>query len=188
MVEDEFAAKGSVATVEFLECAGFLCLTTHHSQSSFGALKLLANAYEINFGSLELPLRLNASKFELRNACRFLQNGAPLDGAGLQHGGDPSLFDDAVGSVPDAGVEEQVFDVFEPDLAVVDEILAAAVAVQPSSHLHLISIHGEPASALRDGCLVIDDWILESQGDRGHAKRLAAGRAGEDDIEHGPAP
>jgi hypothetical protein len=56
LVEDEFAAKGSVATVEFLECAGFLRLTTHHTKPSFGALKLLANAYEIDFGSLKLPL------------------------------------------------------------------------------------------------------------------------------------
>ena len=61
---------------------------------------------------------------------------------------DFSLFDDAVGIRADAGIEEKLADIFEAGGAVVQVILAGAIAVEPAADRHFVHIKREHAGAV----------------------------------------
>ena len=162
-------AQLAVACIQFVEGACLLGLAAYETQSSLCAFKLFTNADEVDIGPLKFSLRFDASKFELCNTCCFLQNRTPLDGACLQHGCNAALFNDAVGGVADAGIEKDVFDIFEPYFSIVDQVFAAAIAVEAATNGHLVGVNGKCATTCGDRCGLVHDWVFKVQCDRGHA-------------------
>ena len=79
---------------------------------------------EVLLGTLQLPLRLASSGLVPGDPRRFLKDQPTVQRAALQQAVDLALFDDRVGVHSDAGVHEQLADVFEPGRLLVEEVLA----------------------------------------------------------------
>ena len=99
------------------------------------------------------------------------EDDAALVGALQDQLVDRALADDGVAVRAQAGVQQQLGDVLEPDSGAVEQVLAFARAVQ----------------AARDADLVVLDrqtgvGVVEDQRHLGHTQGLRGGRAGEDDL------
>jgi hypothetical protein len=153
-------------------------------EPSLGAGQLLADADEVDLRPLELPLRLDLPRLEAGDARRLLEDRPPLDGVGGQHAVHAALLDDRVGVGADAGVEEQLLDVLEPALPAVDQVLAAAVAVQAPGDVDRLGVvvQQTPRRLVRLGGVL--DGVVEGQRDRRRPDGLPGSRAGEDDVHH----
>ena len=146
-LEGDGRAQGAPARVEVPEAPRLLGLALHDLEAAFRGRQLLAHQHQVLLGVVELALRLHLAGAELRDARGLLQDPAALHRGRAQHGIDLALLDDRVGVVADAGVEEQLLDVAQADLAAVDEVLAAAVGMQAPGHLDLVGVDRQPAVA-----------------------------------------
>ncbi len=84
---------------------------------------------QVLIDTLQFAERLDLLGLEPADAGRLLEDGAALFRRGLQQHIDPALLDDAIGVVPGAAAEEEIFDVLETADLAVDEIFAFAAAV-----------------------------------------------------------
>ena len=91
------------------------------------ALQLFQNVIhpgQVILGVRQLPVRFFLSRPELDNACRFLENQAPvlsLAGKDLVY---PSLPDDGVAFLADSGVPEQIHHILQPAGRAVQKVFA----------------------------------------------------------------
>ena len=98
----------------FLECAGLGRLDFNTAKTLIDFLDDVVHAQKVLIHLLQLSMRFFFPGLELGDSRGFLEDQASLFGIGVQHRGDASLLDDAVGVHADAGVEEQFPNVLEP--------------------------------------------------------------------------
>jgi hypothetical protein len=134
---------------------------------------------QVDLGLVHLALGDLALVLEAGDAGGLLHPQAAVLGLGLDEGRYLALLDDGISAVAQAGVHEQLLDVFQSTGHLVDEVVAVPVAVEPAGHHDLRQV-GELAGGHR--VLVVED-----QGDLGQAGALAAGGTVEDDVLHGVA-
>ena len=113
---------------ELFVTTGLAGLALQRTDLAFHLANEVADAQEILLGIFQFAQRLAFLRFELGDACGFLEDHPPI----LRFAGkdlrDVPLGHDAVAGPPDAGAHEQLLDVFEPARCSVDEVFAAAVA------------------------------------------------------------
>jgi hypothetical protein len=109
----------------------------------------------------------------LRDAGGLLEDRAAFLRLGRQNLVDLALRHDRVRGPADARVHEKLLDVLEPDVAAVEEIIAAAVARDAAGDLDLVERGAELFLA-----------VGQEQGDLAKLQRLAAVGALENDVLH----
>jgi len=141
--------------------------------AGFDFAEQVAQAFQVFLGPLELALRLLPTRAVLRDACRFLENGAALHGVGAQKLVDIALLHDRHGAGAPAGVHHQLAHVPQADGVLVDQVLALAGAVEPAADRDLFVVDVE--RRIR---------VVEDQRDLREADTLSPIGAGEDDVLH----
>lgn len=131
------------------------------------------DAEQIALGVVELALRLALARLVLDDAGRFLENAAAVLRARAQNLLDPTLADDGVRLLADAGIHEQLGDVLEPARLAVDHVFAVAAAMDPPRHRHLVMLDGQRAVG-----------VVQRKRDFPEVDGLARVAAGEDDVLH----
>ena len=141
LLECQRGAQRASLRLQRLELARLLGLSAHDAKPSLHAAQLLAHRHQMALGMVELARGLMLASAEACHAGCLLDDGSALDGLRTQHRIHLALFDDAVGIVADARVQEQLAHVAQAHLAVVHQILAATICPQTAFHLHLVGIH-----------------------------------------------
>ena len=184
LIEREIEAQLPIASVQITEAPRLGGLTANDAQPPLGLLELLADADQVEVAAFELAGGLDLAGLELGDARGFLEDDAAVRRVGGEHGVDAALLDRRVGVRAYAGVHEELFDVAEPAFLAVDQVLAAAVAVEAPGDVHLLAVHAEDAVRGRIVGVRGDLGVVERQGHGGRPQGLAGRRAGEDDVDH----
>ena len=137
------------------------------------------DAQEVLVGVLQLAERLLLLRFELRDACRLLEDHAPVLRLALDDLRDVALGHDGVAGLPHPRAHEELLNVPQPARHLVDVILRSAVPEDAPRDRDLVEGH---LDARRLELLGVH--IADGQGNLGHAQRLAAIRAVENHVRH----
>ena len=129
------------------------------------------------FGAFQPTQGLRAAGTKLRDPGSFLEDSAAVAARRHQQGVDPPLFNHAVGLGCGPRARKELANVAKPRGLTVDEVLALPIAVDPPRDLDVLGRHRE-----------LPGRVVENQRNLGHVERLAARRAGEDDVGHLLAP
>ena len=113
-----------------------------------------------------------AAALEAAEAGRLLDQLAPLGRLRVEHRLDAALRDHRAQAAAEADVGEQLDEVDAAHRRLVDEVLALAAAVQPARDRDLGVRQVGPRAV----------GVVEQQVDLAEVDRLAAGRAGEEDV------
>ncbi len=162
----EFGDQGAVATSR-------VGLALERPELAADLTEQVLEPGEVGLGGGEAALGLLLALAVLEDPGRFLDDQAPLLGAGIEHGVDLALTHDDVLLTPDAGIGQQVGDVEQPARHPVDRVLAVAGAEQRAADGDLGEVDGEQPRRVVDG-----------EGHLGPAERLTLRRPGEDDVVH----
>ncbi len=156
-----------------LVAAGLADLARQRPHLAADLVHQVAQPQQVLLGLLELALGLAAPRLVLGDARALLEQVAQLLGVLVEDLVDHGQLDDRVGRVVDAAVVEEVAQVLQADGAVVQEVLAEAVALHAPLDGDLVELHGNAV-------------VVVGEGDRdlGQADRLALGRPLEDDVLH----
>ena len=141
LLECEGGTQRASLRFQRLELARLLRLSAHDAESALHAAQLFAHRHQVALGVIQLARGLVLASAETRHAGSFLDDRSALDGLRTQHRIHLALFDDAVGIVADARVQEQLAHVAQAHLAVVHQVLAATIGPQAALHLHFIRVH-----------------------------------------------
>ena len=137
----------------------------------------VGDAKEVLTGLLEPALRGLALILVAGDAGGLLDDEAALLRPGRDDEADAALLDDGVGLArADAGAEEELLHVAEPDLAAVEFVFAFAVAVEAAGDLDFCMV--------AEGCGDIAAVVLHRERDLRHAHRTVGLGAGEDELVH----
>ena len=140
LVERQMRSQMSVSTVEFLKATSLFGLPADDAQPPLRACELFTNADKVDFGAFEFAFGFLAANLEACDTRSFFQNSATLHGVGLQHRRNPALLDDRICIGADTGIQKEFLDVAQADFVAIDEIIAAAIAVEPSGHGDLVCV------------------------------------------------
>ena len=143
MLKSKGQTLGAVFVVEFFEPSCFGGLPLDQAEPAFGGIELLSRDSQVRFGFVELALGFDAALPILGNTSGLFKDHPAFHRRCQEHSVHLALFDDRVGVGADAGVEEEVADVFEPGELAVDEVLAFAIAVESALDLDLVRVDGE---------------------------------------------
>ncbi len=174
--EEHLLQKLPIFLLLLLIAAGGARLALERAQ---GALYLgddVVEAQQVGGRLLELHLGDSLARLVAGDARGLFDQPAPLLRLAGEDHADLSLLDDGVGPDAEAGVHQHVLDVLQAYQPAVQTVLALAAA--------------EDAPADGDAAVVRAGQVeLGAQGEEalGHAQRLAAVRAVEDDVLHGAA-
>ncbi len=131
------------------------------------------DAEEIRLCVLQLPQSFFLLRFELCDACRFLEDGAAILRLRAKEHVDLALGHDGVGGAADAGAGEEVVDVFEAADGAVDAVFALAIAEYATRDRYFVVFHLERFFA-----------VTHRECDLCHAERLAVIGAIKNNIRH----
>src|SRR5439155_17474989 len=112
-----------------LGCAG---LKRERPQAFRQLLLQITCALDVACDARELQLGAMASPLEASEACRLLDESAPLLRATCEHRLDPALSDDRAAAGPEPDVGQQLDEVRATNGRVVDQVLPLTPAVQPA--------------------------------------------------------
>src|SRR5205085_1784524 len=132
----------------------------------------IARALDLRRDAGELQLGAVAAELEPPEPGSLFDERAPLRRLRAQHGLDAPLRDDRTEPTAQADVREELDEVDAADGRAIDEVLPLAAAMQPAGERDL----GE-RQLLPRPVLVVEDEL-----DLAEVDRLAAGRAGEEDV------
>jgi len=158
-------------------------LTLERGDVALQLAHAIADPQQVLLGQLHLALGRLFPALVLGDACRFLDEHPPVLGACGHDEPDLSLLDDAVRFGAHARAQKDVDDVLQANFGLVEQVLAGAVAEEPSRDGNLGVI---PVLDGESGRL-LEVAVVEGEGDLGQSVGPAALRAIEDDIFHGLA-
>src|SRR5690606_3784788 len=133
----------------------------------------VGDAGKVLVGEREFLQGLLALRFVFGDAGGLFEDGAALLGVGGEDLVDLALGHDRVGRAADAGVHEELLDVLQATGLAVEEVFAAAVAINAAHDLYLVKFAAELLFA-----------VGEQEGNLAHLGGFAGVGALEDDVLH----
>ena len=138
---------------------------------------MLARCLHATLGHLLLGL-------VLRDACRFVDQGAAIFRPRRDDESDASLFDDRIGLGTDARAKEELDNVAQATRDATEQILTVPAAVEPPGDHNVRRSRGSPGNTTGSH-IARKRPCIKSNRDFGHASRAARLGTIEDDILHG---
>src|SRR4029077_9483260 len=152
-------------------------LVSKQSDLAAHLLDNILHPQQVGFGVFQLAQRLFFLRLVFRYPCRLFKNRPPVLRSTAQDEVDLALLHDGVGASTDTGIHEKLMDIAQPARRLVEEILALAIAENPSGYADLVPFDAKLLFALgkrhRNLC---------------HAQRRAAVSPTENDVGHFPSP
>ena len=168
--------------LEGLESAGLAGLTLQRTDLTLHLANEVLDAQEVLFGAFELAQGLALLLLEAGDARGLFEHEATVIRLARQDLGDVALGHDRVTRLAHARAGEELLDVAQAAGSLVEEVLAAPVAVHAPSQGHLIEFHRNTRRAQRFGI-----HATERERHLGQSQRPPRIGAVEDHVGHFPA-
>ncbi len=172
-VEEKRDLAGGLFGEEFVVFGGALGAFGQGAELGFDFGGDVEDAGEVLFGVFEFAQGFFFAVLVFDDAGGFLEQDAPFFGLAVEDFVDLVLADYGHGFAAEAGVEEEVVDVFEAAGRFVDEVFAVAGAEDAAGDGDFVEVQRQEAVG-----------VVEDERYFSDAERAAFGAAGEDDVFH----